>query len=130
MNKQGFVGVVTVLIVTVIALTLGTSIAFLGINEVLVEYDFQQGQEVAEKADGCLEEGSYRLKLDASYTGGTIVYDEGSCTLTVTGGGSTRTLSAEVVIGDFTRIYETEISLQNNVAGNTDGLDLTSWQEQ
>jgi hypothetical protein len=129
-KQQGYIGIVTVLIVTAITLTLGVTIALLGINEAIQGYEIDQGQEVAQKADGCLEEAYLRLKLDSGYTGGTIPYVDGSCTVTVAGGGSSRTITSTVTIGDYTRTIQGVASLVSNVAANSEGVDSTSWQEQ
>lgn len=129
-DQKGYIGVVTVLIVTAITLTLGVTIALLGVNEAIQGYEIDKGQEVAQKADGCLEEAHLRLKLDSGYTGGTIPYLDGTCTVTVAGGGSTRTITSTITIGEYTRTIQGTISLVSNVAANAEGIDATSWEEQ
>ena len=128
-NKRGFIGVVTVLIVAAITLTIAITIALLGTNELLLGFESDQSQEVLQYADGCAEEGYYRLKRNSAYTGGTIPYTAVNCTISVSGAGANRTITASVTSNDFTRTVDSDVVLQSNTSGDADGVDLTDWDE-
>ena len=109
---------------TVIALSVGMS----GISEVQSGLYINQGNDTLHFADSCAEEAYYRLKLDSTYTGGTVDLGGNSCTITVSGGGSTRTITAEAVIGNFTRTITSDVTLESNSGGEASTIDLTQWQ--
>lgn len=129
MKPKGFVGVVTVLIVSAIVLTLAVTAAFLAIDELLLTSAVSQSQAALHLADGCADEAAFRLKRNPSYAGGTVPFAGGSCTVSISGSGNTRTVTSTVVLGDFTRTVQTSVTLTTNVAGNTNGIDVTQWQE-
>jgi len=119
----------TVLIISVIALSIGVAVALLGSNELIFGLTAEQSHSLLQQADGCAEEAYLRLKKDPAYTGGSIPYADGTCTVVVTGGGSTRTVTSTLTIGNFTKSVEADVSLQANTAGNAEGIDVTAWEE-
>ena len=129
-ETKGYIGIVTVLIVTAITLTVGVTIALLGVNEAIQGSQIDEGQEVAQKADGCLEEAHLRLKLNPGYTGGSIPYLDGTCTVSVSGVGAARTITSTLTLGEYTRTIQGQISLVTNAAVDAEGIDATSWTEQ
>lgn len=128
--QKGFVGIVTVLAVSLIVLTLAVTSAYLSIDELLLTFAADQSQEALHLADGCAEEAAYRLKRNSAYVGGTIPFAGGTCTVGVSGVGLTRTITSTVVVGNYTRAVQTQVTLVSNVAGNASGIDVTQWQEQ
>ncbi len=108
----------TVLIISALTLSIAVTIALLGTNEVIRGFESGASQIVLQKADGCLEEAQYRLKLDASYSGGTIPYADGTCTITIAGAGSSRTITSTITIGKYTRTIGADITLTSNIAGD------------
>ena len=128
-DQKGYLGVITVLIVSAITVTAAVTITFLGINQMLYGLALDQSEVALQMADGCAEEGYYRLKSDPAYTGGTVPYSGGTCTITVSGGGSTRTITATATVGSYTRTVDSDLSLETNVDTTTEGVDLTSWEE-
>ena len=129
-QPRGFIGVVTVMTVSVITLALAVTSAYLSIDELIIASASDQSQRALHLADGCAEEGLYRVKLSSAYVGGTILFTGGSCTLVVSGSGSTRTVTSTVVLGSYTRVVQSQITLSQNVATNADGIDVTAWSEQ
>jgi len=93
-------------------------------------YNGDQSARALAIADGCVEEANYRLKLDSSYTGGTIAYASTSCTISVSGSGTTRTVTSTATISGFTRRVVSSITLTANTAANAHGIDLTQWNDQ
>lgn len=129
-NQQGFLAVVTVVMVSAITLTFAVTLAVLGINESLLGYTADQSQDALQASEACSEEAYFRLKRDSSYTGGTIPLGSGTCTISISGSGSTRTINTSATEGDFTREVEADVTFQSNIAANTEGIDLTHWEEQ
>lgn len=129
-KPQGFIGVVTVMTVSVIALALAVTSAYLSIDEILSSFASDQSQQALHLADGCAEEAAFRLKRNAAYTGGTIPFTGGTCSVVVSGSGSTRTITSTVIVGEYTRAVQTQVTFTTNVATNADGIDVTAWEEQ
>lgn len=116
--------------VSVIALALAVTSAYLSIDEILSSLASDQSQHALHLADGCADEAAYRLKLNSSYVGGVVPFSGGSCTVVVSGSGSTRTITSTVVLGDYTRAVQTQVTFTSNIAGTADGVDVTAWSEQ
>lgn len=119
----------TVLIIAGVTLAVATTIAMSGINEMFQGDDAYKSQRVLEIADGCAEEAYFRLKKNSSYSGGTIPYDGVNCTVTIGGAGATRTITSSATLDDFTRTISSDVTFTSNIAGNTEGIDLTEWSE-
>lgn len=127
--QKGYIGVLTVMIISVITLAIATTVALLGINEMIQTGDAGSSQQVFEVADGCAEEANLRLKEDPAYTGGVINYPSATCTVAISGTGSNRNITSTATVGDFTRTITTDVTFVSNIAGNTEGIDLTGWSE-
>lgn len=128
-KQNGYIGVLTVVIVSVITLSIAISASLLSTNELLYTFGARQSSEVLQMADGCADEAAQRLKLDPAYAGGTVPYDAGTCVVAVSGSGLTRTITASTTVGDISRTVVVDVSLLNNAAASANGIDLTSWVE-
>jgi hypothetical protein len=128
-HHAGYIGITTILIVSVITLAIAVGAALLGINELLYSYNGVESAKALHAADGCADEAIHRLKADNAYTGGTIPHASGSCTVIVSGSGSTRAISANVTVGEFTRSVQINVSLLSNTSANAYGIDVTAWSE-
>ncbi len=129
-NKPaGYLGVVSVLIIAIISLAVVIGVTILGNNELFYGYQFDQSNQALQLADACAEEAYLRLKLDASYTGGALSFTNGECEVSVMGIGTSRTLTAEAVVGAATRTLELEVDLLANADATAEGIDLTQWKE-
>ena len=128
-TKKGVAALMTMIIIVGIFMVIGLIAARLGINELIYGADVDRSNELAQIADSCAEEAYYRIKLDSTYSGGTLTFTKGSCIITISGGGSTRTVDIESSVGDLTRNFSHDISLESNIGGNSDGIDLTDWEE-
>ena len=128
-KNKGFVGVLTILIVSAITLAIVVTGATLAADEDIFNSLAIQQQNVLLLADGCADEAQYRLKLSSSYTGGTVAYSSATCTVTVTGSGSTRTIVSTVTVNNVTRTVTVAVNLLNNTAGNANEVNESSWTE-
>lgn len=128
-RSNGYIGVLSVIIISIITLSVAVSAALLSSNELLYSFGDYQSAQALLMADGCADNAAHRLKLNPAYSGGTIPYAGNSCTVVVSGAGSTRTVSSTVTVGDSTRTVQIGVSLLNNIAANAKGIDVTSWSE-
>lgn len=129
-QKDGVSALITIIMIAAIGLTLGLSINGLGLNELLAGYNVQRSEEVFRLGEVCFEEAHYRLKRSNAYVGGTVSLGAlGDCDITISGAGSTRTVSVTATKNDFTQTFDTDVTLQTNGAGNANGLDITHYLE-
>jgi hypothetical protein len=135
-SQDGFTALITVLIVSAITLTIAVTTIFLSTSESLLGFSADRSHEALQIAESCTEEAYFRLKKDVAYSGGTLLFDTGSCVITLTGSGgknSTRTIVASSTvptsIASFTRRITAEATLLGNATGNATTTDLTRWRE-
>lgn len=127
-DNSGLAALVTVIVISVATLSIALTIAFSGITEVQTGLFISTSSKALLIADSCAEEAYYRLKLDNSYTGGTINIEGHSCTVAVTGAGPTRSINSSATVNNFTQTIISDISLVTNISTNANGTDLTQWQ--
>lgn len=128
-NQKGYLGVIIVMIVAVITLTVATTIALSGVTEMQTGDEAVRSRKAFERAEACSEEAYYRLKRNPGFAGGTIPFADGSCTISVSGAGSSRIVITEATHDNFTRSVVSEISLTSNFEATTEGVVLADWQE-
>jgi hypothetical protein len=100
------------LVISAVALAISVSTALLGINESRNSLDFRRGVETTKIAEGCMEEGIYRLKNNINYTGGSLNVGMGECTINVEGTGDTFTITVTAQIisnASYTRIVAADL---------------------
>ena len=68
---QGFIAMVTVLVMMAVLLAIGLTVASIGRDEIALAGIVQDGDQAFSVADGCAEEAIDRLKGDSAYAGGT-----------------------------------------------------------
>lgn len=129
LSKKGVAALMTVIIILASVLVIGIIIAQMGINEVIFGLQGSNSHKLLEVADSCAEEGYYRLKRDSGYTGGTLTFPEGSCTISVGGTEPNRTFTVQATIEELTRNFTMSVDARTNLGGNARGVDLTEWSE-
>jgi hypothetical protein len=129
MDSRGAVALLTVIILGAFVLAVGISVTFIAQTGLLLSGFADREQEARMVATACLEEGLFRLKLDSSYTGGTIPIAGTTCALTVSGSGSSRTVDASASSGEFTKNLQATASLKQNAAQNASAWSVDSWTE-
>lgn len=110
-------------------LAIGVSAAFIGQTEVILAGHVDQEHFARNVAAACAEEALHRLKLNSGYVGGTVPVGSQSCTATVTGSGSTRTVSAAASSAEFVKTIVIGASLRQNAALNASAWHIDSWTE-
>ncbi|MBI4117662.1 MAG: hypothetical protein HY453_01105 [Parcubacteria group bacterium] len=128
-QQKGAAALLTTIFITLVVIGLALAIHSAGINELLFGLGDDQAQKALLLADTCADEARFRIKKDASYAGGTIPIGSYTCTVSIAGGGSTKTITASATVNDYTQTVVTVTDIKSNVAGNTKGIDVTSWSE-
>ncbi|MBU1126578.1 MAG: hypothetical protein ABH826_04090 [Patescibacteria group bacterium] len=129
-TKKGVAALMTVIIVVAMVLSIGVVIAQIGINELVFGLQGDRSDQLLQIADSCADEGYYRLKRDQGYSGGTVTFSEGSCTLTISGSEPNRILTVSATVEELTRDFTINIDAKSNIAANARGIDVTNWLEQ
>lgn len=111
-SRDGYVFLVTVLVVGVIATVTATSLMLLGWAAEQNGQLIAQSAQAFEYAQSCVERTLKRLLDDPAYAGsGTITFDYGNCHVYTIGGqgNDSRTICSEGFSGDNTRRLEVQL---------------------
>ncbi len=134
--NDGFIALITVIIVSAVTLIVAATTIFLGTSESLLGFSADQSHETFQIAESCLEETYFRFKKDVNYSGTNLILGNGSCAAIATGSGgagSTRTIvsssTISVPIASFTRRITASTTLLSSADGNATTTDLTRWRE-
>lgn len=97
-QKHGWIALVSLLIINAVALAVAMSVTSLSLNDAATSLGIAKKMEVDAVALGCMEDSLIRLRNVQSYTGGTLVVGNGSCTIAISGGGTSRTIDVTATI--------------------------------
>ena len=123
--EMGYVAISIILILTAVVLGIIVTVAQLGIGEGQVSLALSKGEDTLHFVEGCTEDALLKIRSSPSYTGGTISRPEGTCLVTVTGGGP-YTVTASVNNWQGTSGYNRTIQV---VVTRGSTMSLTSWKE-
>ncbi len=127
-QQKGFVAFITVIIIGTVLLMAGITTAMLGRTQVVSIGQEDYSQVARQQAMACVEEGIFRLRRNEAYTGGTVPIDEDSeCTVTLSGGGTTRQLSATSNVSGFIKTVNVQLDYLSGAGGST--WSVSSWTE-
>lgn len=124
-KQQGYIALLTVLIVGAAAMAIGVTVLTLGADSQKSGLISQQSKQARGLATACAEEALQIIHDTTSYTGtSNLTLGQGSCTYTVTStGASTRTITATGTVGTVIR------KVQASVTINASNITVSSWQE-
>lgn len=123
---NGYVALVSVLIVGIVALSITTSVILLGLGSSRTGFVLEQTEQARGLATACAERALDKLRKDLNYTGNeTITLGQGSCQIRpVLGSGNTnRTIETTGTVGTIVK------KVKVIIAQVTPQTQLTSWQE-
>lgn len=123
-KQKGVSAIITIVILSVAGLIMAYSAVILGLGELEMGYNLQQGGETLAIADGCMEEALRRIRVDSSYSGDTLNLGDGSCIISVAGSDSSRTITVISSIGNYNKKIESNISLSGSGK-----ITIDSWEE-
>ena len=122
-NKKGISTLMTIIVVSAIALSIALTATLKGIDETNTGLNQTKSLETFTATDGCIEEALVKLNSDHGYTGEILLMGNVSCTITVNGSGNSRTINVTANnSGKYVRDIEVDVDLQN-------ALEITSWTE-
>lgn len=122
-NQQGYIALLTTLIVLAVALVTVGSVSLLSIGEAESGLALSKGESSLQFVEGCMEDAILKVKTNANYSGGTITHPEGKCVITVTKNGSTYTLTSTT---DNTVQYKRVVQV---TLTRTNSISINSWKE-
>ena len=101
----------------------------LGITSLQSGYQANTSSQKLQQSESCIEEVLRRLKDNASYTGGTVILSPTlSCTATITGTDTEKTITATVSMQNVTKTIT--ILLNILIDGSSRNFQVSSWTEQ
>ena len=128
-DQRGVSAIIIVVLILALVISLGLIVSQAGLNELALSLDEDNANKTLHIAEACEEEATFRLKLDSSYTGGSLTFTEGSCSISISGGGSSRTVTISSTVDNETRAITVNVDLEQNVDTTADGIDVTNWEE-
>lgn len=130
MRPRGVIALITVIILGALILAVGLSASFTGQTETILSGQLDREQLARILAQTCVDEAMHRLKLDSTYTGGTVLVGASdTCTVSVSGSGSSRTITLAATSDIFTKTIVIGASLKQNAAANASAWHIDSWTE-
>lgn len=122
-GQKGFIALTSVLVISAVVLSIALTVTYLSIGQGQSGLALSKGEEQLNFAEGCMEDALLKIRADASYSGGSITRQEGTCSVTVSKAGSvyTITTTGEAVAG-YQRSVQT-------VATRGSSITISSWKE-
>lgn len=114
-KDKGYVALIIVLTISVVALVTAVSVALLGIGEAQSSLTLTKGEDSLQFVEGCMEDALLNTKNSPTYSGGNIARPEGTCAITVSKNGINWVLTATAVSSLYKRTIQAEISRPSNV---------------
>ncbi|MDQ5952622.1 MAG: hypothetical protein QG626_751 [Patescibacteria group bacterium] len=125
-NTEGYIALMSVLVLSVIGVAIMSAALVLGANESRLSEFVDEAMRTQVVTDVCVEEALQVVK-DAGAcidTGGEVALGDATCTYVASGsGGSTCDVQVTSTVGDISR------SAHVTVTSSETGLELLSWEE-
>jgi type II secretory pathway component PulK len=123
-NNQGYIALVTVLIILAVGIIIGVTVSLNAVNEMQMGLSSNQSEQAFYVADACADEAILRLKRDASLTTiNNLSIGNGSCIIQIENlGGNNRRVKVTGQVEDYYRLIEIEVTVGSS-------WEVTSWKE-
>ncbi len=89
-NHKGFTVMIVVIVLSAAALLVALTAAGRGLDETQISLRERLSRATFVAAEGCLEDALLQLNQNHNYAGGALALSGVSCTITVSGSGTTR----------------------------------------
>lgn len=125
-NRNGYIALISILIVSALALLIATSGSLLGISESNMGLQENRAREAFYLATACAEDALMKLKNNLNYTGNeTLTFNNGSCVIeSLEGTGKkNRVIKISGTVFNQTRKIKIEIGKINP------DIEIKSWQQ-
>lgn len=120
--RGGYIALISFLIVSTVALTIGIGLGILGVSEAQIGLSEKRGYSALALSEGCVADALLSAYYSQDYMGGSLSYPEGSCTVTVSKDGDNWTIVAAALYSGHTKRVEVTIDRGNEIVVN-------SWKE-
>ena len=121
-NKQGYIALTTVILLSAIIILITTATSLLAIGEAQSSFALFNGENTLTFVEGCMEDALLKSQASETYSGGTIARPEGTCTITVIKVGSVWTVTATTAATTYKRTIQAIVTRSTS-------LTITSWKE-
>jgi len=126
---RGFIGLVVVILIGALVLAVGLASAFVGQTQMIISGQLDRAQTARQALASCVDEALAQLKKNSAYAGGSVPVGMLTCTVAVSGSGSTRTIAATVTLADVTQAVTVTAGQKLNGAGNAKAWGISAWVE-
>ena len=123
-NQKGIAALLTIVVVGAAALIIAYSSSILSLGELELGWDSSKGEEAFFLADGCIEEGLRRLRLNNNYSGGTLNVGDNSCIISIMENDNNRVVSAISTVS----VYHKKIEVDVDITATS--TVFNSWEEK
>jgi hypothetical protein len=122
--KEGYVTLISVLIVSAVGLAIAISVLLLGINSTKTSLVIEQSDEARVLANTCVDEALERIRRNSAYTGTvTLNLGNGSCSYIVQDtGGTSRQIDSTGTIGTIVRKVQV-------ILDQVSPMNVVTWQD-
>jgi len=125
-NQQGYIALMSLIIISVLVVLIASSANLLSISESVMGLQENQGWEVYYLANACAEEALMKLKNDLNYSGNeTLGFDNGNCTIKPLEGTGSENRIIKTSGTAYNQVRKIRIEI-NRVSPDT---EIKSWQE-
>lgn len=126
-TEQGYIAIMTVLVLLVFSLSLLVAVPYLSIDGARQALALSQGEIILAATEGCVDDVLLLSARDETYTGGTYEYAAYSCAVTIE---KTEPVWTVTVIGNGQGIERRIVVTVERTTGSPGALTLLSWLEQ
>lgn len=125
-NQQGYIALISILIISALVLLLGISANLLSISESDMSLQTNQASEVYYLATACVEDALMKLKDNLNYGGNEIlIFDNGTCTIKPLEGVENK----DRVIKTFGNAYNQVRRIKIEINRVNPNMEIKSWQQ-
>ena len=121
--KRGYIALITILIVSGVALATAATVSLLGIGVGQSALAGSKGENALQLVEGCTEDALLKSAQNSAYSGGNITRPEGTCVITISKSGNNWTIIATSTQTDYN--YTTQAQF---VRSSGSPITVTSWQ--
>ncbi|MBI4067700.1 hypothetical protein HY407_04910 [Candidatus Gottesmanbacteria bacterium] len=126
MKSQGYVAIITVIVIASVALAVSSTVSKLAIGEAQSSLALTKGEDNLVFVEGCAEDALLKSR-DAIYPGGNIDRPEGTCTVSVNKNGDNWTLTVSNDTSSSNTYYKRTILL--DITRGPVNIAINSWKE-
>lgn len=125
LNQSGFTALVTLVVISSVALLIALSVNLISLSEMQMGFDRNRSFRAFWAAEACLDEAKIRLKRNSNYSGGSLIIDANvECLSLVVQNGQKRIITTTGTVDD---IIIRRIEAQVDLTGGRITMDY--WKE-